>query len=355
MSDIRIDGHKLMFHPERVAAWLRGENVYPIYVEIGPSGACNNRCCFCAFDYRGYKSEFLETDVLCRAIEEMGEHGVKSVMCAGEGEPLLHQDIVRIISQTKTAGIDVALSTNASLLEQRIAEGILPCLSWMRLSINAATPETYAGIHGCGQERFKRVIENVALAVEIRNRLASPCTLGVQIVLIPQNVDEIERLAQICSEIGVDYLTVKPCIPHPHSGKEFSPPFELAFLRELKEKADAYQSPSFKVYFRLHGFEKIRSSERRYDHCLGLPFFAKISCDGGVYSCGPHLGDPEYCYGNIYEQSFSGIWEGQRRLRIIEKVQKKLDCSECMKNCRLDEINAYLWELTHPGPHANFI
>ena len=57
MSDnIRIDSHKLIYHPDAVAGWLKGENIYPIEIEIGLTNACNHRCTFCAVDYTGYKS-----------------------------------------------------------------------------------------------------------------------------------------------------------------------------------------------------------------------------------------------------------------------------------------------------------
>ena len=47
MADkIRMDSHKLIYHPERVAAWKRGENIYPIELEIGLTNACNHRCIF---------------------------------------------------------------------------------------------------------------------------------------------------------------------------------------------------------------------------------------------------------------------------------------------------------------------
>ncbi|MDE5603044.1 MAG: radical SAM protein, partial [Helicobacter sp.] len=61
MADkFRIDSHKLIFHPLRVAKWLqaygdweREKSIYPIYVEISPYGACNHRCTFCGVDYMG--------------------------------------------------------------------------------------------------------------------------------------------------------------------------------------------------------------------------------------------------------------------------------------------------------------
>ena len=51
MVDYRIDSHKLIYHPERVADWMAGNNIYPICMEISPSSSCNHRCQICAFDY----------------------------------------------------------------------------------------------------------------------------------------------------------------------------------------------------------------------------------------------------------------------------------------------------------------
>ena len=111
----------------------------------------------------------------------------------------------------------------------------------------------------------------------------------------------------------------------------------------------------FKIVFRAHGMDKLEKKERPYKRCLGLPFFAEIVSSGNVYTCGPFLGNNDFCYGNIYENSFPEIWEGKRRQCILHKVEKELDVRRCMYNCRLDEINRYLLELKHPSPHVNFI
>ena len=63
-DNIRIDTHKLLYHPETVARWLSGENIYPIELELGITNACNHRCIFCSVDYTGYKANFLDTDLL---------------------------------------------------------------------------------------------------------------------------------------------------------------------------------------------------------------------------------------------------------------------------------------------------
>ena len=98
MDDYRIDSHKLIYHVDRVHDWMKGKDIVPIYMEISPCGSCNHRCIFCALDYLGYDPVFLRTDVLKKFIFDISRSGVKSLMYAGEGEPLLHKDIVSLIS-----------------------------------------------------------------------------------------------------------------------------------------------------------------------------------------------------------------------------------------------------------------
>lgn len=108
MDKYGIDSQKIAYHPARLAQWLeagddwdKAKKVYPLYVELSPSGACNHRCVFCALDYVGYKPFFLDTVKLKQVLTEMGEKGVKSVMMGGEGEPLLHPQIIELTNHAK--------------------------------------------------------------------------------------------------------------------------------------------------------------------------------------------------------------------------------------------------------------
>ena len=93
MDKYRIDSHKLIYHVDRVNDWLGGENIYPLYLEISPIGACNHRCIYCALDFMEYQPRFLNRNTLKDRLSEMGSLGIKSIMYAGEGEPFLHKDI----------------------------------------------------------------------------------------------------------------------------------------------------------------------------------------------------------------------------------------------------------------------
>jgi radical SAM protein with 4Fe4S-binding SPASM domain len=355
MADIRIDSHKLMFHVDRLNKWLKGEQFFPIYVEVGPSGACNHRCIFCALEYLGYEARYINTEMFKDRLEEMAKGGVKSLMFAGEGEPLLHKDIAELIDYAKGCGIDVAVTTNGVLINQRIGRQSLKALSWIRVSFNAATRENYARVHGTRPEDFDRVLSNLEQIVSMKRRYHYGCTIGVQLLMIPENYQETEKLANILKDIGVDYFTVKPFSKHPLSSHCLDESFDYGLMLSFQEALSRLSSADFRILFRDHTMMKLKEKDRGYDCCLGLPFWAYISSDGRVWACSAFLGKEEFLYGNLYEQTFSQIWEGPKRKKVLEMVEHELDVSECREVCRLDEINRYLWELKHPHPHVNFI
>lgn len=90
-NNYHIDGHKLYWHLERLMAWQTGELIAPIYIEISPVSFCNHRCLFCGLDFAQGDRLSLDTEATCHSLQEMARLGVKSVMFAGEGEPLLHR------------------------------------------------------------------------------------------------------------------------------------------------------------------------------------------------------------------------------------------------------------------------
>ena len=216
-EDIRMDSHKLIYHPETVARWLNGENIYPIEIEIGLTNACNHRCIFCAVDYTGYQPDRIDSGVLIKNLKEMAPKGVKSIIYAGEGEPFLHREATDIINQTKTLGIDVAVSTNGVLLTPEVSRECLKALTWIRFSVAGITDATYDKIQQGRPGDLSKVLSNMEAAVSIKREQQLHTTLGVQLLLLPDNKDEIVQMGKELRKIGVDYFTIKPFSQHPQS------------------------------------------------------------------------------------------------------------------------------------------
>jgi radical SAM protein with 4Fe4S-binding SPASM domain len=353
--EYRIDGHKLLFHPRRVADWLEGKDIAPLYMEISPSGACNHRCSFCALDFMGYRPRFLPADMLCRRLEEMGDAGLKAVMFAGEGEPLLHREIGRIATTAKAAGIDAAFTTNAVNLREGTARALLPVTTWIKVSCNAGKAETYARVHGTQADDFYTVLKNMESAVRLRKELGSSCTLGFQMVLLPENQDECVLLAKKVCDLGADYLVIKPFTPHPQSLNTKYSLLSYENLKILSDQLNQFNTASFSVIFRYNAISILNKQKKIYNRCHALHFMIYIDSGGDIYGCSAFLNNKHFYYGNILELSFKDIMTGSLRRESHEWCRTNLDVDKCRINCRMEQVNRYLWELLYPSLHVNFI
>lgn len=364
MSDkYSIDSHKMSLHPIQVSKWLEAKDdwqklkkIYPVYVEISPYGGCNHRCTFCALDYMGYENIGLEFDILKSTLTNMAQKGVKSVMFAGEGEPLLFKDLDLIVEHCNKVGIDTSLTTNFVPLNTKNIQRCIENCSWIKVSLNAGTAKTYAEVHQTKELDFQRVMSNLEYALKYRKENNLSCTLGVQTLLLPENKGEVITLAKKCKELGVDYLVVKPYSQHLSSETHKYENIDYSKMMNIQEDLEKLNDENFNVVFRANTMQKHVKKEHGYDKCYSTPFFwGYIAADGKVFGCSAYLGKDEFCYGNIYDNSFEEIWEGDKRRESYHYVKNELDIKNCRVNCRMDEVNRYLFRLKNPNAHDNFI
>ncbi|MBF0274816.1 MAG: radical SAM protein [Nitrospinae bacterium] len=363
MSDkFRIDSHKLIYHPERVADWQtnhenweKAKLIYPIYVEISPFGACNHRCTFCAVDYIGYKNIALDPEILKTRLKEMAKLGVKSVMFAGEGEPTLYKALPEVLDVCSKAGIDTSLTTNMVPFNSKNIDSFLRNCSWIKTSINAGTAKTYSEIHRTREKDFDLVLENFRLAVKTRKEKGYNCTLGGQMILLPDNVDEAVTLGKELKNIGIDYLVIKPYSQHMYSETRKYENIDYKKMIEVENELKPLNGDGFSLVFRSQTIQNL-FEEGKYERCQSTPFFwGYIMTDGSVYGCSAYLGDDRFTYGNINDSTFQEIWESEKRKENMKFVQNELDLKNCRDNCRMNAVNQYLWELKNPSKHVNFI
>jgi len=354
MDGIRMDSHKLIYHVGRVNDWMNGKNIYPIFIDVSPTNACNHRCIFCGLDFaHKTKISFLRFDVLERMVKDASLHGLKSIMYAGEGEPLLNKDMPEIIKMTKSYGVDVSLATNGALLSREMSKKILKYLTWIRVSIDAGTAGTYSKIHTCKISDFEKVLNNLKNAVTVKKKGKLGVTIGTQFLLLKENADEAGILAKRLAGVGVDYLAIKPYSKHPLSMNDAGTELDYGKMIGMEKDLAKYNTKTFSVIFRGRTMEK-KFKEKPYKRCLGIPFWAYISGTGEVFPCHTFLGVKKYSFGNINDRSFSSIWKSAKRRAVMEYFEH-MDARRCRELCRLDEINSYLWQLKHPHPHVNFI
>lgn len=352
MDEWNIDSHKLHMHPERVAQWLdadtweKAKKVYPIYFEITTSAACNHRCTFCSVDAIGYPAILFDEKVLGKRMAEAKRLGIKSVMFAGTGEPLVHKRISTITRDAVSAGLDVAFTTNGVLLDR------LDCVdlcSWIKVSLNAGEPDTYQAVHKSKPDDWDKVWKNLSDAVKRKGK----CTIGVQCVVLPENVYEMRNLASLCVDAGVDYLVLKPYSQGTFSITRQYEGTDYAAMRDYLQGVKDFDTKTFKVVYRSDSMEQ-EGKRHRYDKCRATPFFwVYAMANGDLFTCSAHLMDQRFNIGNLNTQTFQEIWEGDKRRENWE-LMKSFNIKQCRLNCRMDKPNRYLADF-QKMEHINFI
>ncbi len=350
MSNFILHGTKMPYHLDALRKWSCGESIYPILIEISPTNTCNHACRFCAYEYLERKVPiFIDTDMLYKRIKEIQPYGTKALFYSGEGEPLLHKKLPEFIESIANLGMDQALNTNGVLLNGKRMERLLPHMEWIRVSLNGTSSEEYAHIHRSGQYDFDIVLKNLKEAVAYKHANNLSTTLGVQMVYAGQNPQHIYSLVKHMREIGVSYFALKNYNNHPLNTFQVTdlPKDDLACIQELA-------TDDFAVVLRINMLAP--PQKRQYSFCHALPFFAEIISNGDVYSCGPHLGNADFCYGNINSTTLVKLWASENRHKVENHIRGIADLDQtCMPNCRLHELNMFLWGLANPPQHINFI
>jgi radical SAM protein with 4Fe4S-binding SPASM domain len=281
----------------------------------------------------------------------MSKHGVLSVMFAGEGEPLLHKDIGLFVKTAKENKIDVAITTNGVLFDEKKANDILPYLSWLRFSLDAGTKETYSQLHGTKEKDFEKVLSNIEYSAKLKKEKRYPVTIGVQALVTNLNLNELVPLAKKLKYLGADNLQIKPYSHHPSSKNNLS--FDYTKAEKIREELESISDKNFEIIYRSRTIERV-CQDRDYNKCYGLPFFALIDSEGDVLPCNLLHGNREFIYGNLYDNLLSELWKGEQRKEVLKKIEEK-GISSCRKACRLDPINKYLHRIKNPELHDNFI
>lgn len=318
--------NKCNLHGETIKQWLKGENPYAVTTEIDLCGFCNHKCSFCFFKDRHFSEYICRSDiesVLC----QIKNKGGKAVVFTGGGEPLLNPNICEITKTAKNLGLDLGLVTNGSRLHT-IAD-VKHLFTWIRISLDAALPETYKKMHGMDKQHFKKVLDNIAAL----HNTSCKTTIGIAFMVTEATLAEIEIAAWLGKKLGVHYIQFRPLMDD-----------HIQLDDEIIKKAKKYETKDYQVFFVDRFFNK---SQRNYTHCLGNFLVTVITADLNVYTCCHMRGVDKYCLGNLKTNSLDELWARRCALPVN---------GQCPKLCRLHYNNNILQQLIGENiQHVNFL
>ena len=358
-----LDGTKVGWYKDRIAAWQRGEKIAPVTIDAALTRQCNYACYFCYAMMQENERKEITKQVAFDFLDDAAEIGVKGISWISDGESTVHPDYVDIVRHGARRGIAMGAGSNGLLLNRETLEQVLPSLTYLRFNFSGGEKGRYAEIMGVKPGWFDKVCQNVRDAMEIKRRDNLPVTINLQMVTMPKDRDQIVPLAKLAKELRPDYLIYKHTADDSRGqlGVDYN---GYADCEPLFKEAESMSDEGFRVvvkWSRLDG-------KRTYSRCYGPPFIMQVSGSGLVAPCGFLFNERYKAFhiGNICDTRFKDIWASDRYWEVMRYLggdafnpQKR-----CGPNCLQHNTNTFLFDHVHRGkplptspepPHMAFL
>ena len=141
-------------------------------------------------------------------IDQIKDQPVEIRWCGGE--PFISEvylDLLEYITQLNKPNIQHVIQTNGSYLKKKsdLLEKLLPSMTELRVSFDAATADTYHKIRVNGQ--WEGLLENVCWARNLIDAQGTGTLLSADFVVQVDNFKEIPEYVKLCNSLGIDKIT----------------------------------------------------------------------------------------------------------------------------------------------------
>lgn len=272
-----------------------GVSGLPLELVIEVTNQCNLSCIMCTRQRMTRPIGFMRMELYKKIIDEVADY-LELVYLHGLGEPLFHPGIFEMVRYAKSKGLNVGISTNATLLDKMKSQQLLSSgLDYLIIALDAATAETYRRVRG--GENFDQVVGNVKGYLKLKRETENPPFTVLQFVKLKENEREVEDFRRMWKNSGADVIRVKPVID---------------LLREHKRTGSLPSRPCFYLWRQLN----------------------MVAWDGSFVTPCCMDSDGDYSLGDARRQTIKEIWNGPRMVALrraqITGDWKKLPlCQDC--------------------------
>ncbi|MBI5434652.1 MAG: SPASM domain-containing protein [Planctomycetes bacterium] len=226
----------------------------PLAVFLQVASGCNLECYMCIElnrpegTRRGRGLQSLSREVFEKLCVQVFPYSSRLHIGFG-GEPTLSPDFRYYVERGFECGQQVDLTTNGTRIDQPGLAGVLArCVSYLQVSIDAATRETYERIRV--GSRWSHLRANLELLN--RHRLACPPSertrLSLCFVLMKSNLDELVAFVELAASLQAEEVHAQHVIPTTDAGRPESLFDEPERYNRVREQA-AQRARELGVHF----------------------------------------------------------------------------------------------------------
>jgi radical SAM protein with 4Fe4S-binding SPASM domain len=261
--------------------------------EIELTSQCQLSCPFCRTggalrkEYPQVPRGIMKRETFERIMAEVPKFN--HVLLYNWGEPFLHPDLIWFVENLRPHAESTEISTNMQIMTRAHAEGLVHGrLDTLRVSCDGITQESYEKYRVGGD--LSKVLKHSRFLAETKRALgAEHPKILFQFVVNRFNEHELDDFDDFAREHGADettYIHIGAMTPE---GRSQIGPF-IPRNRDWQEQWN---------------IGKLRDCKQPFEHL-------SIDWNGDVYPCCNPSGVRKYSLGNLLEQSFEEVWNGEK-------------------------------------------
>lgn len=331
--------------------WLSRIICYPLVepdvIQIPLTNKCNLRCKMCTIPLSQENRE-LTREEIGDIISQAGRMKIREAVLTG-GEPFLRGDLTEIIKCCVKNGLRSVLTSNGTIIDETMAQEVIRSgLNHIHFSLDGLER---ANDFTRGDGSFKKVIQAIKVADDIRRKYNSRLSIGIACTVMNHNLEDLPALLGYADELNVDVINFQPLLNDNSNtcGKRESRFWidanRLSVIDEVIEKIKTYKRRRIALYeepsLRLLGKYYRRNLSALDWKCFGgyKTIFICVGDDNSrlVYTC-------HGICGNLAEKSLKDCWSSLEAKKLREKSKKCRNfCLQCCYSRRSSESLAAIF------------
>jgi radical SAM protein with 4Fe4S-binding SPASM domain len=281
-------------------------------VQISLVNECNLKCIYCYATDRPEATKGLTREDHFKLVDDINSISKGSSIVFTGGEPLLSPYVVELAEYAKSLGNQVHLLTNGTLINEKNAKRISETFDLIKISLDGSNSEIHELHRGKGS--FTKTLKAINLLIQ------QEAPIQIAMTVTQKNIHDIDAMTK---KFG--------------SRLTFAPLFIAGRAKSNKELSITGKE-YYKALSSVSGVKPLSnlcsslaaSKQKRIMKCAIGDGEISISETGDVYPC-QLLHFPQFCAGNIREQSLKSIYETSDKLQACKEltVLKIAGCKKC--------------------------
>ncbi len=330
--------NKILAHPQRVAAYLKGEPIYPLTLELGLTARCNRSCEGCP---SRLGDETMELDLLrIQPLLAFLAGHTRGLIVTG-GEPTISPIFAELLEQAKTTyGFEeiVVVSNGSRLDDPTASSALLRHASAVRVSLYDWAEDSL--------DRLTPMLERIRSLRDQADRVGSGLLIGCSALMTTSRASLLEPVAEAVWKAGAHFLYVHPiCMSGTHEGY-MEREHQQHVLSALEATRSRYQG-RLQLYYIPHRFD---SSPIAFQGYHAAHFIWVIAADAHRYVATEVKYRPAFDLGALGEIPLSEWLRGTRTKGLIAAVKSDDFLAQGGRNRGLF-YNTLLQDLLKKKPH----